>query len=283
MFFRGLFLLLFMSGSLFAQKSKFALPKELHEISGLAVYNDSVLFAHNDGGDDPRIYVLSLKGKLLHTCLISNVKNNDWEDIELDEFGNLFIADFGNNNNNRENLQILKVNASNILKNDTIVSQIISINYPNQKKHPPLKQNKSFDAESLIYHDQSLFIFSKCNSNPYNGISYVYKIPVCDGCLKKVTLFDSIVPGKRGWIVDSFTAGTYFNGLYYLSTYNRLIGYHLTESSFKQEFKKVYPKFNQKEAIAFASNGDLYVANEKHKILGTAKLKIFRNINKNDD
>ena len=25
-------------------------------------------------------------------------------------------------------------------------------------------------------------------------------------------------------------------------------------------------KFNQKEAIAFASNGDLYVANEKHKI-----------------
>ena len=283
MFFRGLFFLLLMSGSLFAQKSKFSLPKELHEISGLAVYNDSVLFAHNDGGDDPRIYVLSLKGELLHTCLISNVKNNDWEDIELDEFGNLFIADFGNNNNNRKNLQILKVNASNILKNDTIAPEIISINYPNQKKHPPLKKNKSFDAESLLYNDQNLFIFSKCNTNPYNGKSYIYIIPICEGCLNKVTLFDSIVPGKRGWIVDSFTAGTYFNGTYYLSTYNRLIGYHLIESSFKQEFKKVYPKFNQKEAIAFASNGDLYVANEKHKILGSAKLKIFRNINKNDD
>ncbi len=283
MFFRGLILFLLMSGSLFAQKSKFTLPKELHEISGLAVYNDSVLFAHNDGGDDPKVYVLSLKGKLLHTCLIANVKNNDWEDIELDEFGNLFIADFGNNKNNRKNLQILKVNAAEIIKKDTVFAKIINISYPNQIKHPPLKQNKSFDAESLIYHDHNLWIFSKCNNNPYNGKSYVYKLPVCEGCLSNVVLFDSIVPGKRGWIVDSYTAGTYFNGTYYLSTYNRLIGYHLMESSFKQEFKKVYPKFNQKEAIAFASNGDLYVANEKHKILGSAKLKIFRNINKKDD
>ena len=284
MIFRGvLFLFFFMSVSLFAQKNKFSLPKELNEISGLVVYNDSLLFAHNDGGDDPRIYVLNLKGEILHSCLILNVKNNDWEDIELDEFGNLFIADFGNNRNNRKNLQILKVNASEISKNDTASPQIISIRYPNQKNFPPSKKENTFDAESLLYHNQNLWIFSKCNSNPYNGKSYVYKIPVCEGCLNNVILFDSIVPGKRGWIVDSYTAGTYFNGIYYLSTYNRLIGYHLTESSFKQEFKKVYPKFNQKEAIAFSSNGDLYVANEKHKILGSAKLKIFRNINKKDD
>ena len=96
-----------MSGSLFAQKNKFSLPTELNEISGLVVYNDSLLFAHNDGGDDPRIYVLNLKGEILHSCLILNVKNNDWEDIELDEFGNLFIVIL-EIIETTENLQILK-------------------------------------------------------------------------------------------------------------------------------------------------------------------------------
>ena len=51
MIFKEFFLFFFISDSLFAQKNKFSLPKELNEISGLVVYNDSLLFAHNDGGD----------------------------------------------------------------------------------------------------------------------------------------------------------------------------------------------------------------------------------------
>jgi hypothetical protein len=82
----------------FSQKSV-ALSEELKEISGIQYINDTLLVAHNDGGNGPLLYFLNPNtGIILKRVFVKDVKNTDWEDIALDG-KYLFIGNFGNNNN----------------------------------------------------------------------------------------------------------------------------------------------------------------------------------------
>jgi len=261
----------------YGQKKTYSLSKKLNEISGICIYNDSLIFAHNDGGNKAFIFVLDLKGNILKKCFISNAKNNDWEDIATDHKGNLFIGDFGNNKSLRKNTCILQIPIQDVLNKEKSQAVIFNFQYKDQVKYPPNKSSPNFDAETLICDGQNLWIFTKCGNNPYSGISFVYKIPIknlhSSISLKK---FTQTTPGKRGWLVDSFTAGTFYKKHFYLSTYNRLIKYSLSKNTLLKEKEIIYKKFNQKEALAIDSKGNVYVANEKHKFLGPAKLHIFK-------
>jgi hypothetical protein len=53
-----------------AQKAR-ALPECLAEISGIQYINDSTLIAHNDGGNEPALYVLNFKGELKKKVIIN--------------------------------------------------------------------------------------------------------------------------------------------------------------------------------------------------------------------
>jgi hypothetical protein len=46
-----------------------------------------------------KIYGLNPKGKLEKSITIQNAENIDWEEITKDKEGNLYIGDFGNNEN----------------------------------------------------------------------------------------------------------------------------------------------------------------------------------------
>ena len=85
------------------------LPKKLKEVSGTQINKDSeIIWMLNDGGNPSELYAFSKKGKLKRTLNIK-AKNNDWEDLAIDDKGNIYIGDFGNNLNKRKNLVILKV------------------------------------------------------------------------------------------------------------------------------------------------------------------------------
>ena len=273
-----IFLLVFsvQTTSFFSQK-EYELSKKLKEISGIRIYKDSVIFAHNDGGNKPIIYVLNLKGKVLHQCVVSNVKNKDWEDITCDGKGNLFIGDFGNNLSKRKDLSIIKVPIKQVLNRSQVKASVYSFQYKSQSNFPPSKENLNYDAESLVCDGDNLWVFSKCNDKPYSGESFVYKIPLKNLASNMILRpFSTIKTGKRGWLFDSFTAGTYYKGAFYLSTYNRLIKYKLKKKTFELKKTLLYKKFNQKEAISINSKGDLYLANEKNKLLGPASLRVIK-------
>ena len=122
----------------FSQKKLVAeLPHKLKEISGLAFLNDSVLIAHNDSGNEAEIYFLDLLGNKIHTVVIENAQNNDWEDITVDQKGHIYIADIGNNNNMRKDLCVYKINSKNILEKETVKAEKIAFNYPEQIAYPP--------------------------------------------------------------------------------------------------------------------------------------------------
>ena len=87
------------------------LPPELREASGLAVSRTQpgVLWAHNDSGDAPTLYAITMKGVILARIAVLDAVAIDWEDIAAGpcpEDGAtshcLYVADTGNNNRNRD-------------------------------------------------------------------------------------------------------------------------------------------------------------------------------------
>jgi len=96
------------SETIIAQKIKVKtmarLPKTIWETSGIVSGTNSTIWTHNDSGGKPILYKIDTNGVILRTLFIKDVKNRDWEDLANDYQGNIYIADIGNNRNQRKDL-----------------------------------------------------------------------------------------------------------------------------------------------------------------------------------
>jgi sugar lactone lactonase YvrE len=72
---------------------------------------------------------------------VENAENNDWEDITKDIHGNIYVGDFGNNDNDRQNLSILKLDLKIPSQTTTKVVQTTRFHYEGQTDFPPKNQN----------------------------------------------------------------------------------------------------------------------------------------------
>ena len=107
-------------------KNKYAtIDPQLKEISGIEFDVHKNLWAINDGGDDPNLYLINDKGSVEKTITVTNAKNIDWEDMTQDDFGHFFLGDFGNNDNLRKWLTIYKIENPIDIKGDTTQAEII--------------------------------------------------------------------------------------------------------------------------------------------------------------
>ena len=246
------------------------LPATLSEISGLTFLNDTILVAHNDSGNEPLLYFLNLKGDVIHQIEITQAKNKDWEAIACD--GNfLYIGDIGNNGNNRKDLVIYKVSTHKILTKKSVDAEKIEISYLGQTAFPPADNLLNYDAEAMTFYDDSLHIFTKCRTKPFDGNTYQYTIPTKPGkyvLSKRRYLFI----GGHGFYRDAVTDVTIHEGIYWFLTYNRIVGYQLVNNEFKL-FKTIPLRpYTQRESLTTKDNRTFYIADEKQKILGGGKL-----------
>ena len=150
----------------------FSLSKLIDETSGLEII-DNQFITHNDSGGDPKLYYLDKKGKIVFERILNGAKNNDWEDITKDE-EYLYVANMGNNLDNRKNLSIFKVPIDT--SNDQV--EVIEFNYPEQVKFITLEKSSQYDAEGLITIDENLIIFTK---NKLKKITEIYTLPKTAG------------------------------------------------------------------------------------------------------
>lgn len=250
------------------------LPKSINELSGLVFINDSVLVGHNDGGDQPNLYFLTTKGKLLHTCTLSNVTNVDWEDITYDGSTFLYIGDIGNNENKRKDLKIIRVNAKEAFKKEQVEAQTFSFTYPEQKSFPPKPNEKYYDAEALTFYNNKLYIFTKCRTEPWDGWSQVYELSV-DMKDQEAKRLSPLLIGKNGWWQDAVTGADIRHGNCYILTYNRVMIYKINGD--KMTFVKRFylDPITQKEAIAVDKEGNVYVGDEASKLIGGGSIYFF--------
>lgn len=232
------------------------------ESSGFAWTNDGNLWTHNDGGGSNNLYKVNLQGTLLQTQEIPNTANHDWEDLAKDKSGNIYIGDFGNNNNKRHDLRIFKVNENDFSKPDTI-----QFRYADQKEFPPAKKDRNFDCEAFFWYNQNLYLFSKDRGR--EDLVKVYKVSEKPGSYS-VKPIDSLQIGTMITAADVSPDGKHFA----LLGYGKVYLFEMMNGDKIFEGKKYcipLGKTGQAEALVFENNSDLILSNENGKIFRVKK------------
>lgn len=242
------------------------LPSAVKESSGLVAESANRFWTHNDSGSDAVLYQIDSSGTLLKTIVIQNATNIDWEEIQLDEAGNLYIADFGNNAQNRTNLLIYKVlNFKNKTQESSVTAEKIEFSYEGQTAFPPADSLKHFDAEAMLATSDSIYIFTKdFDSQPYSGKTWVYRLPNAAG--KHVAKLVDIVNTDNSWKYKGAitAAAKSSDGKVVLLGYTKLyIFTNYTGRAFwKGQLKALdfnFLELAQREAITFAANSNCQV------------------------
>lgn len=246
------------------------LPKSLKEISGVA-YKDNFIYALEDSGNENEITILDTLGNSIKTLVINNTENTDWEDLTFDPKGNLYIGDFGNNDNVRKDLAIYKINQSDLQNDKADVAYKVTFDYPEQTEFPPKKKDLLFDVEGFFEYENHFYLFTKNRSKGFDGTSYIYKIPNQAGhhhaqLIKKINTCSDyhtcaitsaaispdglkfvLLSHSKVWLFENYSKDDISNG-------------KMTELQLNQ--------YSQKEAIGFKTNDILYIADEKVKKTG---------------
>jgi hypothetical protein len=242
------------------------LNQKIKETSALAVLGD-YLITHNDKGRTNELFLLNPEnGNIFHSITISNINNNDWEDVAKSE-EYLFIGDMGNNEGERKNLAIHLIPLKELNKNNTAIKSIGSINfyYPEQTEFDVSKKH-NFDCEAILYHNQQIFLFTK---NRLDNKTNLYVLPAQPGNYAakligsvevegRITGADISPDGKRIalvgynkksdcflWTFESFESNNFFNG--------KSQKYNLGQ----------YAQIGQMEGIAFKDNSNVYLSSEE--------------------
>jgi hypothetical protein len=246
------------------------LPKKLKEVSGI-VYaeKDNLFWTLEDNGNANKIYGLNGKnGKIERTITIENATNIDWEEITKDKAGNLYIGDFGNNDNVRKDLCIYKIDKKSLDKKKADSAYKISFSYPEQKEFPPQKSGLFFDLEAFFEYNNNFYLFTK---NRSKGASFVYKIPNKAG-FHQAVLLGKIKTGE-GFNHFKITGATISPD----ASKVVLLGHEkivLLENFKGDGFLKgkqsqlEFGHSSQKEAVCFKNNETLIIADEKTTMTG---------------
>lgn len=250
----------------------FSLPKKIKESSAVEVTEKSnLIWTLEDSGNKPLLFALDKKGEIVNTVEITNAKNIDWEDLTSDKDGNLYIGDFGNNDNERKDLSIYKINAADLTRKQASAAERIAFFFPEQAQFPPKKSERFYDVESFFLFEDNFYLFTKNRSSKFDGTTLLYQVPnkagnhpakllssfkTCDNfnhCAvtsadispdgKKVALLSS----DKVWIFTDFTSNNFLSG-------------KVEQIDLKN--------FTQKEGICFVGNDKLYITDEKDKKTG---------------
>jgi hypothetical protein len=102
---------------------------------------------------------LNDQGEITNAINITDATNVDWEDLASDQEGNIYIGDFGNNDNLRKDLCIYKVGKEALASTTTIAAAKTSFSYPNQTAFPPIPSERFYDVEAfIVFQNHSTFL-----------------------------------------------------------------------------------------------------------------------------
>ncbi|MFD3000208.1 hypothetical protein ACFS7Z_07535 [Pontibacter toksunensis] len=233
------------------------LDSRIPESSGLAFASDSTFWTHSDGGSLNELYLFNLDGDLLQTVPLQ-VPNRDWEDLTEDGQGQLYIGDFGNNANNRRDLQVYKVQPET-----KVIADTIRFSYADQVEFPPARPEHHYDLEAFFYHADSLYLFTKSRALR-KTITKRYSLPAKGGKY-------SLAPREELPVKSPITAAAVSpaQDQFALLGYGRLYLFEMENGRVNFNGKRSclpLGKTGQAEAVLYLSPNQLLITNENGKV-----------------
>ncbi|PWK19034.1 SdiA-regulated domain-containing protein [Xanthomarina spongicola] len=233
-----------------------SLPLSLKEVSAAEKTPFSnLIWMIEDSRNNNTLFGLNESGEVIKELHITNVVNNDWEDLTSDSIGNIYIGDFGNNKKERTSYYIYKVKKPNENSHNTTAEKITF--------RLPVKM-KQENFEAFFIYNNHFYIFNKENKK-----GRMYKVPNLIGEHEaelvtefrlndknnKITSADISDDGKtvvllnkdKMWKISNFEGDDFFNGTIESIDFN-----HLT----------------QKEGICFKDKQTIYITDERIGIIG---------------
>ncbi|GAB3178489.1 hypothetical protein GCM10027291_44030 [Telluribacter humicola] len=234
------------------------LPAIIDESSGLAMgRGDNTFWTHNDSGGGSVLYEVDHRGALVSTFQVSDIPNQDWEDLAQSPEGILYIADTGNNSNTRRSFNIFAVSP------ETSRAETITFRYAEQDSQPSLApESQQYDSEAMFYYNQKLYLFSKNRTKTDHSVK-LYEVPTQAGDYV-VTPVDSIAIQGQVTGADISPDGK----TYALLTYGKILlfGVESGRINFNHPLGCLRLVKKQTEGIMFLNNTDLLVTNEQRQV-----------------
>lgn len=173
------------------------LPRVLPEVSG-GIATDTCFWWLNDGGNPAVLWATDFDGNLMDSMDIGDGQT-DWEALEKDSNGRLYIGDFGNNLNRRRDLKIIRFSPQ------TQHSDTIHFRYSDQLAFPPPPGNWQYDCEAMVVEAERIFLWTKPRLDGKYQTFHHYELPNRPGhhvaeLIGKTTL-------KRAVPTDAFREG----------------------------------------------------------------------------
>ena len=250
----------------------FELPQIIKESSAVEVTeNSNLIWTLQDRGNDSEIFGLDNKGKIAQRATILNIKNVDWEDLTSDKEGNLYIGDFGNNKNDRQDLAIYKLAAADLTQKEINISSKISFYLPEQKAFPPKKSNRIFDVEAFFIFKNNFYLFTKNRSSKFDGITSLYRVPNKPGnhAAALISSFKTCENFNHCAITSADISPNGQTIALLSSDQVWLFSHFKNDDFFKGKMKNIQlPTFTQKEGICFVDENTIYITDEKDKKTG---------------
>ncbi|MBF4465498.1 hypothetical protein [Flavobacterium sp. LC2016-12] len=253
-------------------KTLYSLPKKLKEVSGITYFPEKkLIYTLEDSGNKNAIYAINSDGKLDKTITISNAKNVDWEDITKDKSGNIYIGDFGNNDNERKDLCIYKVNKNQLNKDQASAEYKVSFSYPEQTEFPPKKKEMFYDVEGFFEYQNNFYLFTKNRSKGFEGTAFIYKIANKPGTQKATKIGEFKTCNNYNHCVLTSATISPDGKKVVLLSHDKIVLFKgfkgdLFHKGTQTEIKLNH--FSQKEAIVFKDNNTLLIADEKTNKVG---------------
>ena len=179
------------------------LPFLIDEASGIECSHPDSCWTHNDNNDSERLYLISGSGAFLGQRTLQDASQIDYEDLALADDGRLFIGDFGNNANDRQDLSIYICSPSSS-SGSLLAAEKIEFNLEDQTDFPPTNSNLNFDIEAMIYQDGFIYLFTRNRTIPQNGVSKMYRLDDSSG-IQTATLQGDFI-GNSSPTYSSITA-----------------------------------------------------------------------------
>jgi hypothetical protein len=231
-----------------------------------------VFWMHNDSGDEPRIYPVHRDGSVYRSVreprtpgvLIGGAINVDWEDITVDNQGQVIVADFGNNPNNRRDLVLYYLNEPDATAERTGLKKSIFFRYPDQTEFPAGSEDFNYDAEAVFAVGDVVHVLTKHRSDTF---STLYRLddpkPHVTNVLTRLASFDS---GGRVTGADASPDGRRL----VVITYERIWLFErdsLDSSFFEGRVLTRAYKAGDVEAVCFADDQTLILGDESRRVL----------------